>query len=47
MRYFIHSYIFLPFEDVKEDEILEKTITLFKDTEIYERDLYKGVNHYQ
>lgn len=32
---------FLPFEDVKEDEILEKTMKLLIDSKIYERDLYK------
>lgn len=32
---------FLPFEDIKEDEILEKTIKLLTESKIYERDLYK------
>ena len=35
------STYFLPFEvDVKDDEIMEKTMKLFTDTNIYERELY-------
>lgn len=35
------SKYFLPFDaDVKDDEILEKTMKLFSDTKIYERQLY-------